>query len=325
GSVRTTNGVVNSAWHPEHYGFDTNIGGCALGQPKSWFDPYRNEMIKNRKQGEYLTDRLGDEAASFIQVNKDKSFHLSFWPYTVHTPIKAPRELVEKNGGSAYRAMLESMDNAVGKVLDALEAIGTRDRTMVVFYSDNGGHIPTKWLADKKASLLEGGLRVPMVVSWPDVIKGGTTCDIPVNSMDFFPTFVHAAGGTTVDMTRLEGLDLKPVFEGRDQLDRDALFWHYPHNRMEVSYYMGSTILQGDWKFFQGYSVVKDALFNLKNDPMEKQNVLESHPERAERLRGKLTDWLSQVSAQMPRKGARVSTESSEKPKKKRPRRRKKQ
>jgi arylsulfatase A len=301
GSVGTNNGVVNSDYHPEHYGFDVNIGGCAYGQPSSWFDPYRNATIPNRKEGEYLTDRLGDEAVSFIEAHQDKPFHLTLWPYSVHTPIKAPRDLVKKNGGDNYRAMLESLDNAVGKVLDTLKATGILDDTMVVFYSDNGGHIPTAWLADKKASLLEGGLRVPMVVSWPGVIKGGTTCQVPVTSMDFFPTFVHAAGGSTTDFTQLEGLDLKPLFQGEDKLDRDALYWHFPHNRTEVTYYMGSTILEGDWKFYKGHGLIKDALFNLKDDPLESGNVLADNPELVNRLRGRLNNWLEDVSAKMPR------------------------
>ena len=301
GSVRAKDGIVNSDWHPEHYGFDSNIGGCAYGQPRPWFDPYRNGTIKDRKEGEYLTDRLGDEAVSFIQANKDKPFHLSLWFYSVHTPIKAPKDLVKKNSGNAYLAMLESMDNAVGKVLDTLKATGTLDNTMLVFYSDNGGHKPTEWLADKKGSLLEGGLRVPMAVSWPGVIKGGTMCDTPVTSMDFFPTFVHAAGGSTEDIPQMEGLDLKPLFKGASKLDRDALYWHYPHNRPDVKYYMGSTILQGEWKFYEGHGTIQDALFNLKDDPMETTNLMVQNPELAERLRGKLNRWLEKVSAKMPK------------------------
>ncbi|MDP4793685.1 MAG: sulfatase [Verrucomicrobiales bacterium] len=301
GSVATKNGIINADWHPEHYGFDTNIGGCAYGQPKSWFDPYRNGTIPDREKGEYLTDRLGDESAAFIQANQGKPFHLTLWPYSVHTPIKAPKDLVKKNGGNNYRAMLESLDNAVGKIIDALDATGARDNTMIVFYSDNGGHIPTEWLADKKGSLLEGGLRVPLVVSWPGVIEPGTSCDVPVNSMDFFPTFVHAAGGSTEEISQLEGLDLKPLFTGAEKLDRDALYWHFPHNRMEVKYYMGSTILEGDWKFYRGYGVIEDALFNLKEDPMEKTNAIGEHPELAERLRQKLDLYLKEVSAKMPK------------------------
>jgi len=302
GSVKTKDGIVDAKWHPEQYGFDSNVGGCAYGQPKSWFDPYRNGTVKDRKKGEYLTDRLGDEAAAFIKANQDQPFHLTFWPYSVHTPIKAPKELVAKNGGSNYRAMLESMDKAVGKVLDTLEATGTLEQTMVVFYSDNGGHIPTKWLADKKASLLEGGLRVPMVVSWPGVIKAGTTTEVPVNTMDFFPTFVHAAGGNTDAIEQLEGLDLRPVFDAADTLERDALYWHFPHNRMEVKLYMGSVILEGDWKFYQSLGLKKDALFNLKDDPMETKNIIADHPERVTALRKKLNQWLEDVSAKMPKK-----------------------
>ena len=302
GSVRSKTGIIDSRFHPEHFGFDINIGGCAYGQPRTWFDPYRNATIKNRKKGEYFTDRLGDEAVSFIEANKDDPFHVSLWFYSVHTPIKAPKELVKKNGGKAYLAMLECMDNAVGKVIDTLEKTGTLDNTMIVFYSDNGGHIPTEWLADKKGSLLEGGLRVPMVVSWPGVINPATTSEVPVTSMDFFPTFVHAAGGSTAEITQLEGLDLKPVFQGENKLDRDALYWHYPHNRPDVTYYMGSSVLEGDWKFYQGHGLIKDALFNLKDDPMEKNNAIDSNPELSNHLREKLGVWLESVDAKMPPK-----------------------
>ena len=301
GSIRSKNGIINQAWHPEHYGFDSNIGGCAYGQPKSWFDPYRNATIPNRKKGEYLTNRLADEAATFIETNKDSLFHLTFWPYSVHTPIKGPKDLVKKNGGNNYLAMLECLDNAVGTIINTLEKTGTLNNTMLVFYSDNGGHIATEWLADKKGSLLEGGLRVPMVVSWPQVIKGGTRCDTPITSMDFFPTFVHAAGGSTTEMTQLEGLDLKPLFEGTHQLERNSLYWHFPHNRTEVSHYMGGTILEDDWKFYKGYGLIKDALYNLKDDSMEKNNVLEKNPELAQRLNGKLDIWLKKISAEMPK------------------------
>ena len=300
GSRKTKNGIVDRDAHPEAFGFDSNIGGCAYGQPPSWFDPYRNGTIENRKKGEYLTDRLGDEAVAFIKANHESPFHLTLWPYSVHTPIQAPKELVKKNNGDKYCAMVESLDNAVGKVLAALEETETLDNTLLIFYSDNGGHIPTKWLADKKGSLLEGGLRVPMVVSWPGVIQPGTICETPVTSMDFFPTFVHAAGGSTDDLDQLEGMDLKPLFEGAEELDR-ALYWHYPHNRPDVKYYMGSVILEGDWKLYQGLGVTGDALFNLQSDPLEKKNVLDEYPDRGEAMREKLDDWLRSVEAKMPK------------------------
>ncbi|MCP5535497.1 MAG: sulfatase [Akkermansiaceae bacterium] len=300
GSMKSKGGMVAPRYHPEHYGFDSNIAGCAYGQPKSWFDPYRNGAIKNRNKGEYLTDRLGDEAVAFIQANQNTPFHLSLWFYSVHSPIKAPKARVKKNGGDAYLAMLECMDHAIGKVLDALEKSGIQDNTLVVFYSDNGGDKPTSWLAEKKGSLLEGGLRVPMVVTWPKVIKPGTQTAVPVNSMDFFPTFVHAAGGSTAGISQLEGLDLMPLFKGGKQLDRDALYWHYPHNRKGVKYNMGSVILAGDWKLYQGHGVTPTALFNLKDDPMEKTNLISQKPELADRLGKQLGQWLKKTNAKMP-------------------------
>ncbi len=300
GSVRSKDGIVDSRYHPEHFGFDINIGGCAYGQPKSWFDPYQNGTIKDRKEGEYLTDRLGDEAAAFIKANHAGPFLLTLWPYSVHTPHKAPKDRVATNGGDVYLAMLQSLDLAVGKVLDMLETTGAITNTLVVFTSDNGGDVPTKWLAEKKGSLLEGGLRVPMVVSWPGVIKGGTTCDVPVISMDFFPTFVHAAGGSTAAIKQLESVDLLPLFEGSKRLDRDALYWHYPHNRDGIKYCMGSSILMGDWKFYRGYGITGDALFNLKDDPMETTDLVLKNPEMADRLRARLVKWLKAVDAKMP-------------------------
>ena len=300
GSAGKKDGVVDSSYHPEHFGFDSNLGGCALGQPKSYFDPYRNGTLPNRKKGEYLTDRLADEAVNFILQHKDAPFHLSLWFYTVHSPIKAPKDRVKANGGNAYLAMVESMDLAIGKVIDALETSGTLDNTLLIFYSDNGGDKPTEWLAEKKGSLLEGGLRVPMAVSWPGVIKGGTETTVPVTSMDFFPTFVHAAGGSTADIPELEGVDLMPIFMGQEKLNREGLFWHYPHNRKGVKYNMGSVLLSGDWKLYLSHGVMKDALFDLKKDPMEENNVISSHPEISDQMRRKLQKWLSSVEAEMP-------------------------
>lgn len=314
GSVDTQDGIVDGQYHPEHFGFDSNIAGCAYGQPKSWFDPFRNGTIADKTNGEYLTDRLGDEAAEFIKANKDQPFHLSLWFYSVHTPIKAPKEAVQRNGGNAYLAMLECMDNAVGKVLDTLDDAGVRDNTMIVFYSDNGGDKPASWLAEKKGSLLEGGLRVPMVVSWPGVITAGSQSAEPVTSMDFFPTFVHAAGGSTEEISQLEGTDLMPLFQGEHKLDRDYLFWHYPHNRKGVKYNMGSVVLSRDWKLYQGLGVVPDALFNLDSDSMEQDNVLSQNPKIAKRLRGELNQWLTNVNAKTVRPSGAKDVSAADSP-----------
>ncbi|WP_283435571.1 sulfatase [Neorhodopirellula lusitana] len=312
GSKNAADGIINSEWHPEHYGFDSNLGGCAYGQPRSWFDPFRNGTIPNRKRGEYLTDRLGDEAAAYIEANSASPFHVTLWLYSVHTPIKAPADLVKKNGGSAYHAMLQSMDMAVGKVLDALDQTGTAENTLVVFYSDNGGDRPTVGLAEKKGSLLEGGLRVPMAVCWPGVIEPGSRCDVPVTSPDFFPTFVNAAGGDASTIEGLEGKDLTPLYTGAESLDRDSLYWHFPHHRKGIQYAMGSSILEGDWKFYRGYGKTADALFNVRTDPQEQTSVIQNNPELAERLRIKLSRWLTDVKARMPRTDDDFETEKDD-------------
>ena len=140
-----------------------------------------------------------------------------------------------------------------------------------------------------------------MTVSWPGVIAKGTTCHVPVTSMDFFPTFVHAAGGSTEQIPELEGRDLKPVFTGQT-LDRESLFWHYPHNRPDVKYFMGSVILQGPWKYYQGHGTIKDALFNLADDPLEKHNLINNKPEQVKAMQSRLESWLNEVGAKMPPK-----------------------
>ncbi len=304
GSLKTSDGIINKEWHPENYGFDINMGGCAYGQPRSYFDPYRNGTIENRKQGEYLTERLGDEAADHIRKHHKELFHVTLWLYSVHTPFKAPKSLVQQNGGDTFLAMVESMDRAVGKVIDALEETGTLDNTLFVFYSDNGGHKPTEGLAEKKGSLLEGGIRVPMVVSWPGKIKAGTTTDEPVSSIDLLPTFVNAAGGDASKMKEIEGKDLAPLFEGKKKLGREALYFHFPHNRHGLKYIMGSVIIEGEWKLYKGYGETKTALFNLKKDPQEKSNIIEENKSIADRLDKKLNAWLTKVDAKMPRKDA---------------------
>lgn len=300
GSIKTKDGIVDSKYHPEHFGFDHNIGGCAYGQPKSWFAPFRNATIQNRNDNQYLTDRLADEAIDFIIKNKNTPFLLNLWPYSVHKPFKAPKELYIKNHKDHYRAMLESMDIAIGRILNTLKENKLSNNTLVIFYSDNGGEKPTKWLAEMKGSLLEGGLRVPMVVTWPGTVPVKTTNAEPITSMDFFPTFVHLAGGDTNQIKELEGVDLTPLLKGKPNLAPRSLYWHYPHNRKEVKYNMGGIILSGDIKFYHGYGVVPNALFNLKDDPMEKSNLIEQQPEVAKKMLIKHTAWLKKINAKMP-------------------------
>ncbi|HEX6984675.1 MAG TPA: sulfatase, partial [Planctomycetaceae bacterium] len=200
-------------WHlgdpghlPTDQGFDRNVGGYDYGQPPSYFDPYTNNRLPEgiptlppRRDGEYLADREADEAAAFIRENKGRPFFLSYWPYEVHTPLQAKPELVERykakpkseQSNATYAAMIQSLDEAVGRIIATLDDLGLTDDTLVVFTSDNGGLLgPTNNapLRSGKGYPYEGGLRVPLLVRRPGVVPAGTVSDLPACSIDLAPT-----------------------------------------------------------------------------------------------------------------------------------------
>ncbi|MDW7692911.1 sulfatase [Flammeovirgaceae bacterium SG7u.111] len=299
GSIYTKDGIVDSTYHPEFQGFDVNIGGCSYGQPKSYFDPYKNGTIKDRKEGEYLTDRLGDEAVEFIEQNKQKSFFLNLATYTVHTPLRAPEETVKKYNGDTYFAMIEKLDQNVGKVMDKLKELDLLDNTIVFFYSDNGGLWGNPPLKGKKGTLNEGGIRVPLIVNWPKKIKPASSCNVPVTSVDFFPTFLDLAGISISSYPQQEGKSLLPLcYEEGSFADR-AIYWHFPHHRKE-GLSMGAAIRKGDWKLIKGFETEELLLFNLKEDLGEENNLANKYPEISGKLLTELETWQHNVDAEMP-------------------------
>ncbi len=299
GSIYTKDGIVNAAYHPDKQGFEVNIGGCAYGQPASYFDPYRNGTIKDRKEGEYLTDRLGDEAVKFIENNKENPFFLNLATYTVHTPLRAPQENVEKYNGNTYFAMIEKLDQNVGKVMDKLGELDLLKNTVVIFYSDNGGLWGNPPLKGIKGTLNEGGIRVPLIVSWPEKITPGTRCDALVTTVDFFPTLLELAGGNPSDYAQLEGESLLPVLFEKADLPGRAIYWHFPHHRKE-GLSMGAAIREGDWKLIDEFETKKLYLFNLKDDLAEENNLAGEFPEKRDELLSKLKQWQEKVDAEMP-------------------------
>ena len=307
---KTAKGVIASEFHPDKQGFDINIGGCAYGQPKSYFDPYSNGTIKDRKKGEYLTDRLADEAVNFITENAQNKFLLYLNFYSVHTPIKAPKDrinFVKKKGISAkkatYAAMVYSVDLAIGKLVKTLKEKNLSENTLIIFTSDNGGLFDNKPLNNHKGSLYEGGIRVPFFAVWPGQIKEGTASDEPVISYDILPTLAGAAEVAAIP-EKVEGENLLPIFTKSGQFKRkDPLFWYYPHYHhggME-SLDMGAAIRYGDWKYIKLYKNGKAFLFNLKDDLGEKNNLLEANPEKAAYLNQKLMEQIKQADANMPK------------------------
>ncbi len=238
-------------WHlgaepywPQHQGFDVNVGGCAAGMPRSFFYPAwtANIPIPDGTEGEYLPDRLGKEACKFIERNKDRPFFLYLAHYAVHIPIQAQEPVIEKyrrkkaaNPGTRqnnpiYAAMVESVDRSVGRVLSTLDRLGIGEKTIVFFFSDNGGlstpegpHTPATNngpLRDGKGYLYEGGIREPLIVRWPGVVRPGSVSNVPVTSVDFYPTILEMTG-TKGDPAHVpDGLSLVPLLEGTGSPDR---------------------------------------------------------------------------------------------------------
>lgn len=304
-------------WYPEKQGFDINIGGCDYGQPPSYFDPYSNDKLSgihnlpSRKEGEYLADRLADEAVNFIVGHRDGPFFLNMADYAVHTPIQGKPELVEKyknkpaTGGQQnpeYAAMIESMDMLVGRIVRAVDSLGIGENTLIVFTSDNGGLLrvtDNAPLRSGKGFPYEGGIRVPLIVRQSGVVAAGQTVDVPVISHDWFPTFCELAGAGAGDASKLDGFSLAGLLTDGEQLASRPLYWHFPHYRYqdEVPY---SIIRQDNWKLIKRYQGNRYELFNLADDPRETQDVAARFPDRVEQLDGQLAEWLESVDAALP-------------------------
>jgi arylsulfatase A-like enzyme len=211
-------------WPTEH-GFDVNVGGCGLGGPPTYFDPYRIPTLLPRKAGEYLTDRLADETIAFLRREKNRPMFVCLWTYNPHFPFEAPDELVAHYKGQegpglknpVYGGQIEATDRAVGRVLEELNRLGIAEETLVIFTSDNGGWsgaTDNRPLRAGKGCLYEGGLRVPLIVRWPGVTEAGTVNETPVVSMDLTATMLDAAGVALPDDERLDGETLRPLFRG---------------------------------------------------------------------------------------------------------------
>ncbi len=294
---------------PDRQGFDINVGGTSFGGPRSYFDPYRNPTIVDRREGEYLTDRLADEAISFIHEHQDQPFFVALWPYTVHWPMEAPQELIDKYADrtglvdTRYGAMIEAMDTAIGRVLDALEASGLAEDTLVIFTSDNGAYGGVTDLSPLRAAkghLYEGGIRVPLIVRWPGRVEAGTVSSVPVISMDFFPTILDAAGLAPEPVTPMDGESLRPLLEQSGSLQREAIFFHYPNYAFHGQNRLGGAIRQGDYKLIEFYDDGSVELYNLDNDIGEQHDLAPQEPELAAAMKAELDRWLEASGARMP-------------------------
>jgi len=309
--------------YPEDQGFDRNFGGNDLGQPPSYFDPYEPatptpfyafDRIAPRDSGEYLTDREGDEIVDFLHSQSQK-FFIHWAPYAVHTPIMAPQNLVEKYKSKAggkqknpvYAAMVENLDQNVGKVLAALDRLKLTERTLVIFTSDNGGLIGNPAnpitnndpLRSQKGYPYEGGIRVPTVVKWPGKIPAGVQTDLPIVTLDWVPTILDYMGLSPREQG-LDGKSLVDVLAGGTLQSRN-LFWHFPHYRgADVIPY--SIIRSGEYKLIHYFDEQPDELFSLANDPRETTNLAAQLPDLVNQLKSSLNAWWLETGARMPKK-----------------------
>ena len=302
-------------YNPLNQGFDINIGGCSYGGPPTFFDPYRIDFLPDRKEGEYLPNRLADEAIAFIseQNSKDKPFFVALWNYTVHWPMEAPDKLVEKYKNlpvkgyrdHRYAAMIEAMDIAIGKVLKSLDDLNITEETLVIFTSDNGpfgGVGDASPLRADKGHLYEGGIRVPLIVRWPGKVEAGAVEETPVILTDLHPTILAATGLDLNSTIPNDGHNLLPLLQGKEKLKNRAVYWHYPNFAFHRDNRLGSAIREGDHKLIHFYDTDSVELYNLKNDISEKNDLSGKMPQLASRLKNKLKVWLQDSGAVMPTK-----------------------
>lgn len=331
-------------YYPENHGFDVNVAGCHCGgPPKGYFSPYRIETLEDGPEGEYLTDRLTDDAIRLIRENDEKPFFLNLWHYTVHTPIQAKTEDIEKYKAKAermgltevkdyevgefypcdhkknqrirrriiqsdpvYAAMIDNLDQNIGRLLDCLEETGKADNTIIIFTSDNGGlstsdEYPTcnAPLSEGKGWMYEGGVRAPMIIKWPGVVSPASKCSVSVTSPDLYPTFLDMAGLPLRPDQHIDGVSFMPLLQGKNCLDREAIYWHYPHYGNQGGT-PGSSIRMGDYKLIEFFEDGHVELYNLKEDIGEQNNLAEEEPELANKMQKMLAHWRCSIDAKIP-------------------------
>ncbi len=319
-------------WHlgdaghlPTDQGFDVNVAGNRRGSPPGYFYPYERgtyvlaDLQEGGQEGEYLTDRLTDEAFRFIDAHAPGPFFLYLAHYAVHTPIQAKEALIdayrnkpgdEAHNNPTYAAMIESVDESVGRVMHKLDALGLADRTVVIVLSDNGGHGPTTSMAPLRGSkgmLYEGGIRVPLAIHGPGLRSAGRRDATPVIGTDLYPTILAMARAPLPPGQPIDGVSLLPVLSEGAPLASRALFWHFP---AYLEAYRGmpepwrttpaGAIRQGPYKLIEFFEDGRLELYNLHEDIGEQHDLAETMPDKAQELHALMRAWRTAVNAPVP-------------------------
>lgn len=319
---------------PEHQGFDINKGGHDKGSPPGgYYSPFENPRLEDGPKGEYLTDRLADESIRFIEEMDEDPFFLFLSFYTVHTPIQGaeqfdafyrdkketlpdegePKSRREGLGETRlnqsdhkYAAMVRSMDENVGRILDRLESLNQMQHTIIVFTSDNGGLTTAKNIGPTAVTPLragkgwayEGGIRVPLIIKAPDMPEGKISAQ-PVTSMDYYPTLLELAGLPLKEDQHMDGESLVPFLKNPGRIDERTLVWHYPHYHGST-WRPGSAIRQGNWKLIEFYEEDKVELFDLNNDIGEQHNIAGDYPDKTAELREEMHTYIEERNGKYP-------------------------
>lgn len=322
-------------WHlggagflPADQGFDWAVAGDETGTPRAYFYPYENSAgvgipgLEQGTEGEYLPDRLTEEAIGFMSAHRDGPFFLYLSHYSVHTPIRAKPDVVahydEKTpaGGHSnptYAAMVHSVDESVGRLLDALDELEVADNTVVIFYADNGGFGPVTSmdpLRGSKGMLYEGGIREPLIVRWPDRVEAGATTDAPVIGTDFYPTLLHMARAEVPQNKQLDGVSLLPLLRGQAgeaTFAERPLFWHFPAYLQRDASVAGpwrttpaSSVRRGRYKLLHFFEDDRWELYDLLADIGESTDLMATEPDVAAELQALLRKWWEDTGAFIP-------------------------
>ncbi|MDA8806599.1 sulfatase [Opitutales bacterium] len=314
-------------WHlgedPTTQGIDINVGGNTRGAPPTYFSPYQNPNLKDGPKGEYLTDRLTDEAITILEKFKDDPFFIYFPFYSIHTPLQGRPDLKKKYKNNKqvhadYAAMVECLDENVGRLMGALDELGLRDNTIVLFSSDNGGirklSKQDPWRAGK-GSYYEGGIRVPITVRWPGVVEAGSTCSVPVTGLDFYPTFLDAIEASPSTGKVLDGKSILPLLTGKGSFPKDrTLYWHFPiylqnyageedqSRDAKFRTRPGTVLRKGKWKLHEYFEDGALLLYDLENDPGETHNLASEKPKRLQALKEDMYAWRKRTGSPVPTK-----------------------
>ena len=322
-------------WHlgPEPYsplqhGFDVDIPHhTGAGPGKSYVAPWTQKHLKPNYEKEHIEDRMVEECLKWVDgLSGDKPFFMNYWMFSVHGPFNAKQELIDKykkvidpkseQRSALYAAMVQSLDDAVGALLDGLESRGLMDNTVIIFTSDNGGNMhsqpepgiaPTSNapLRGGKASMCEGGVRVPCTVVWPGVTKAGSHSDEIIQTSDFYTTILKGSGIALPEGHAVDGIDIRPALKG-GKLDRKAIFTYFPCIVPVPEWLPPSmSVHSGKWKltrvFFGGENGEHDyKLYDLSQDIAEKNNLADSNPELQKRLDNLIEAYLTEANAVTP-------------------------